>query len=93
MASGLKANTSGAKAILGAIRSQATKANESLTQNWPPADQAIHDARKRIKKARAGLRLLRAGMSAREYRRENESLRDAGRLLSPVRDSKTTTGE
>lgn len=52
------------------------------------ADADIHDARKRLKKSRAALRLLRGAIGAIEYRRENTALRDAARPLGVARDSK-----
>src|SRR5689334_2583821 len=54
-------------------------------------DEAVHDARKKLKSARAGLRLLRP-LDEPLYRRENERLRDAGRRLSAVRDGKVLLG-
>ncbi len=51
------------------------------------ADQDIHDARKSLKKARGGLRLFRPAMGNEQFRTHNLSLRDAGRLLSPLRDT------
>ena len=49
--------------------------------------EAIHEARKSLKKARALLRLVRPGLPKRVYRRENAALRDAGRLVSGARDA------
>jgi len=60
---------------------------EVLAGRWPPADEAIHEARKRLKKARAELRLLRRALGDRSYPRENRALRDAARPLSEVRDA------
>jgi CHAD domain-containing protein len=51
------------------------------------SDGDIHSARKILKKARATLRLLRPGIAARVYRRENITLRDAARPLSAARDA------
>lgn len=51
------------------------------------ADEAIHDARKRFKKVRAVLRLVRDEIGESAYKRENVSLRDAGRELSDLRDA------
>jgi CHAD domain-containing protein len=48
---------------------------------------AIHEARKDLKKARAVLRLVRARLGDELYRAENDRLRDAGRMLSAVRDA------
>jgi CHAD domain-containing protein len=47
----------------------------------------IHQARKCIKAARATLRLLRCALGERRFERENRALRDAGRLLGPLRDA------
>ncbi len=48
---------------------------------------AVHEARRRCKQIRALLRLVRP--SLREYDTENVAVRDAARLLSPLRDAKT----
>jgi CHAD domain-containing protein len=50
-------------------------------------DHAIHEARKDLKRARSGLRLLRP-LDESAYVRENMRLRDAARRLSSVRDAK-----
>ncbi|MDQ3849867.1 MAG: CHAD domain-containing protein [Actinomycetota bacterium] len=49
--------------------------------------EAVHEARKSIKKTRAVLRLARPDLDKRSYRDENRSLRDAGRAVSAVRDA------
>jgi CHAD domain len=49
--------------------------------------EAIHDARKRFKKCRAVLRLAHSDIDRKEYKALNRSFRDAGRILSPVRDA------
>ena len=49
-------------------------------------DEAIHEARKSIKRLRALLRLVRPDLG-RIFRRENAALRDIGRGLSDLRDS------
>jgi len=49
--------------------------------------EAIHDARKAFKRARAGLRLGRDAIGKAAYARENAALRDAGRSLAPARDA------
>jgi CHAD domain-containing protein len=53
-----------------------------------PTDQAVHTARKELKKARATLRLLRDAVSDATYKRENVALRDAARPLGAARDAK-----
>ena len=69
------------------IRSQLRAALVSLRAR-SPADNDVHAARKSIKRARAGLRLLRDVLGRAAYQRENAALRDAGRPLSPSRDAK-----
>lgn len=51
------------------------------------ADEAVHDARKDLKKLRAVLRLVRGAIPSDTYHQENVCYRDAGRLLSDVRDA------
>ncbi len=53
-----------------------------------PPDEAIHAARKALKRARAELRLLRDALGRSVYSRENAVLRDAARPLSRARDGK-----
>jgi CHAD domain-containing protein len=67
---------------------RASKALEQLAGAGPedlPA--AIHGARKDLKKLRSLLRLIRAGMPAKEYRLESRRYREAGQLLSGSRDA------
>jgi CHAD domain-containing protein len=47
----------------------------------------VHDARRSLKKARAGLRLLRPALGAVVYRRENSALRAAAHGLNAARDA------
>jgi CHAD domain-containing protein len=49
--------------------------------------EAVHDARKRLKKTRALLRLARPAMRADAFRAYNRELRDQGRALSDARDA------
>jgi CYTH domain-containing protein/CHAD domain-containing protein len=49
--------------------------------------EAIHGARKDLKKARAALRLIRDELGEKTFKRENHALRDAARLLSDSRDA------
>src|SRR6201996_1775813 len=51
-----------------------------------PVD-AVHTARKAVKKERSLLRLARGAMPQRQRRRENAALRDAARGLSAARDT------
>lgn len=52
-----------------------------------PHSEGIHDARRRLKKLRALLRLMRPALGDGLYRRDNATARDAGRNLSPARDA------
>jgi CHAD domain-containing protein len=70
-----------------ALLAQLDKAIEGLSRRGR-ADQAIHDTRKELKRARAALRLLRKCIGVAEYRRENALIRDAARPLTPARDAK-----
>jgi len=51
-----------------------------------PAD-AIHEARKDMKKIRSAIRLVRDPLGDEVYKRENEHYRDVGRMLSSFRDA------
>jgi CYTH domain-containing protein/CHAD domain-containing protein len=71
------------------IASRLEKAAERLRE---PLDgdalaEAIHGARKDLKKARAALRLVREEVGEETFRRENQALRDAARTLSASRDA------
>jgi CHAD domain-containing protein len=50
-------------------------------------EEAVHEARKDMKKLRAVVRLVRAELGDNVYRRENACFRDAGQELSGVRDA------
>jgi CHAD domain-containing protein len=69
-----------------AAREQLDAAAEGLNQPDDPVE-AVHDARKRLKKTRALLRLARPAMPARTFRKRNRELRDQGRALSGARDA------
>lgn len=62
------------------------KAIEALS--LPPAErgEGVHQARKRFKELRALLRLVRKPLG-HEFQRENQRLRDLGRVLSESRDA------
>jgi CHAD domain-containing protein len=70
------------------VRGEAKKAQKRLTVRGSAADVAVHAARKRIKRARAALRLVRKPLGERRFRRENHALREAARPLARVRDAK-----
>lgn len=78
-----------AEGVRRAIVGRLEKAAERLRE---PGDgdalaEAIHGARKDLKKARAALRLVREELGEKTFKRENRALRDAGRLLSASRDA------
>jgi CHAD domain-containing protein len=52
-----------------------------------PSDEAVHRARRELKRARALLRLVRAGLPAEAFGAVNSALRDVGRLLGAARDA------
>jgi CHAD domain-containing protein len=49
--------------------------------------EGVHNARKKLKQLRGMLRFMRYGISKKQYKRENQVFRDAGRPLSDVRDA------
>jgi CHAD domain-containing protein len=55
-------------------------------------EDAVHEARKDMKKLRALLRLARDELGDEVYRRDNECFRDAARRLSGVRDADVMLG-
>src|SRR4051812_15620484 len=61
-------------------------AADGLEQPHDPVE-AVHEARKRLKKTRALLRLARPAMRADAFRAYNRELRDQGRALSGARDA------
>ncbi len=77
----------------GMIRAAAGRAEQALERLRAAAAadadaaEAIHGARKDMKKLRTVLRLLRAELGRKRYRRANARFRDAGRALSASRDA------
>ena len=76
-----------AAAVHGALVRQVGEAALELAGS-EISDETIHAVRKRLKSARAKLRLLRAAVSDEPYAQANAALRDAARPLSAVRDAK-----
>lgn len=72
----------------GALRVLREELTDAASHLREPGDiePRVHGARKAIKRARALLRLVRAGLG-RQFARENEALRDAARLLAQQRDA------
>jgi len=74
----------------GAKRIALEQIDEALAYLDEPGDdldEAVHESRKCFKKIRGLLRLFRKEIGEEVYQRENECFRDAGRLLSDLRDS------
>ncbi|HEX3870257.1 MAG TPA: CHAD domain-containing protein [Pirellulales bacterium] len=88
MASQLKLQESGTQGMRRIVLRQLDKALESLEAASPIDDETVHGVRRRLKKARAGLRLLRKALGRKGYHRENSALRDAARPLTDARDAK-----
>lgn len=55
-----------------------------------PFGEAVHEARKSIKRVRALLRLVRGELPSEIYQFENRSLRNIARLVSDIRDVQAT---
>ncbi len=50
-------------------------------------DESVHHARKAMKRMRAGLRMVRAGIGENAYGRANAKIRDAAKAMTPARDA------
>jgi CHAD domain-containing protein len=86
MAYRLKFSDGVAQSLRKVARKQLEGAAEELADGDDPVE-AVHAARKRLKKSRSALRLARSGMPKREFQAHNRALRDAGRALSGARDA------
>lgn len=75
----------GLKRIVGEQLDGASEGLSAASATDP--DAAVHDARKRMKKSRAVLRLTREALGSSLYRGENARLREAGRALSDAREA------
>jgi CHAD domain-containing protein len=71
----------------GAVRGRLEHALAALNGRKSLSDESIHELRRELKRARAGLRLLRKAVGDEAYARENAALRDAARPLAPMRDA------
>jgi CHAD domain-containing protein len=74
------------RAIPRLARERIDRVLESLGEKPQPGAESIHEARKTLKSLRALLKLARGSIDAEVRRKENIFFRDAGRLLSPLRD-------
>lgn len=68
------------------VREELQLAIWQLSENAASVDDAVHEARKSLKQIRSAMRLTK-GILGRKYDKENAALGDAGRKLSPLRDS------
>jgi CHAD domain-containing protein len=76
------------RSVAGCIDDELEKAVESLSVTDPAErPRAVHDARKRIKKARSALRLVRSDLGKRTGRSINDELRAVAASLSDRRDA------
>ena len=89
MAYRLKARESVSKGIKRIATEQIDRAIADLsTTDETNIDEAVHQARKRLKKTRAVVRLVRDRMGKDLYRQENARYRDIGRKLANFRDAR-----
>ncbi len=89
MAKHLEKDEAGTKGVQRILKKESEKALESLNGNHRTlSDEAVHSARKLLKRMRADLRLLREALGDRVYRRENARFRDAARPLTELRDAR-----
>ena len=83
----LDAAGSGTRALRRVLHHFVRSARKDLQQTTP-TDEAVHEARKAIKKSRTALRLLRPALRKPRYQRANRTLRDAARVLNALRDAR-----
>lgn len=88
MAGELSARKAAARQARGILRRQLRKALKKLDGSHDADDEDIHEARKRIKQARATLRLMRETLPRAHYRREDRTLQASAHPLSLARDAK-----
>src|SRR5262249_19056888 len=88
MAKQLQKDEAGTDGVRRILQKQTEKALEALNGGQSLSDEAVHEARKLLKRVRADLRLLRDALGDRAYRRENTRFRDAAKPLTELRDAK-----
>jgi CYTH domain-containing protein/CHAD domain-containing protein len=74
------------RVIVGRLDKAAERLRDAGDAEGDALAEAIHGARKDLKKARAALRLAREALGE-DFKRENRALRDAARTLSASRDA------
>lgn len=77
----------GARRIAGGRAEKAIERLRGIESGEVATEEAIHGARKDLKKLRTLLRLLRDELPKKVYAKEARRYREAGRLLSPLRDA------
>ncbi len=83
-----KAAETVSNAIKRIIAEEVDSAMERLgAHNGKERDEAVHEARKSLKKIRGVLRLIQPEIGRGFYRRENGRIRDVARRLSEIRDA------
>ena len=93
MAYQLKASESVSKEIKRIATEQIDKAIADLSAtDETTVDEAVHQARKRLKKTKAVVRLVRDRIGKDLYKQENARYRDIGRKLANLRDAKVQIG-
>jgi len=87
MAYRLKLNNTVEENVTRILDEQLEKAQYQLSESSiEESANAIHDARKRLKKSRSLLRLVRKSLDKGVYKDEKNALRDIGRSLAPARN-------
>ncbi len=86
MAYRLKKGESVPDGIRRIVQEEIQSATRALDHGGQKRGEAIHEARKSLKKIRGALRLVQPELG-RVYRDENTRMRDLGRQLSEIRDA------
>lgn len=83
----LRADEAVADGLRRICRTEIMKAVEIADGTRQASDTPVHQTRKHLKKARAVVRLVRKEIGRGLFRQQDHRLRDAGRLVSDVRDA------
>src|SRR5438067_536784 len=82
---GIVRNTDLRGTLVTAFRDALAAASKSAT--LPSVDDAVHECRKALRRARATVRLVADTLGRDDLRDLERAIRDARRMLSPVRDT------
>jgi CHAD domain-containing protein len=77
------------RALARVIVEQCVAARGHLARGGADRHAGIHDARRAIRRARAAQALLRPSLGRGQWARVSADLREAGRVLSPLRDAQS----